>query len=294
MSRFGPASPQPAGSPVRQASRPSCREVSTGSSYRPSEHTPSATSAIPSSRHTDLRQHLNSQRSEQNEQASREATPHRARQSLNFASSAESRADNSERIIAELCREISDLRKEARGKSPAKERLRRKLGISDRESSGPSLSAHTEVWAKTPSPTEKAPSSTYPSGSVRIVKEKYKRSDRSISERCDRGVLPPSAPKKKARRGEQGAIWKALDLVSSSPFSKEIERAGLLERFIAPWFEVYNGRTDPIAHIGHYQQRMALWRYNDPLMCRMFPSSLGEVALQWFNQLERGTVGSWS
>ena len=93
------------------------------------------------------------------------------------------------------------MRKEARGKYPVKERLRRKLGISDRESFGPSLSAHTEVWAKTPSPIEKAPSSTYPFGSVRIVKEKHKRSDRSISERCDRGVLPPSARKKK--QGEE-------------------------------------------------------------------------------------------
>uniref|UniRef100_A0A2N9H6S9 Uncharacterized protein n=1 Tax=Fagus sylvatica TaxID=28930 RepID=A0A2N9H6S9_FAGSY len=27
---------------------------------------------------------------------------------------------------------------------------------------------------------------------------------------------------------------------------------------------------------------------------RIFPSSLGEVALRWFNQLERGSIGSWS
>jgi hypothetical protein len=115
-----------------------------------------------------------------------------------------------------------------------------------------------------------------------------------VSERRDRSALPPIVPKKKVRRGEQGAVWKALDLVSSSPFSEEIERARLPERFTAPQLEVYNGRTDPVAHIGHYHQRMALWRYNDPLMCRMFPSSMGEVALRWFNQLERGTIGSWS
>ena len=63
---------------------------------------------------------------------------------------------------------------------------------------------------------------------------------------------------------------------------------------MAPRLEVYNGQTDLVAHIGHYQQRMALWRYNDPLMCKMFLSSMGEVALRWFNQLERGTIGSWS
>jgi hypothetical protein len=123
-------------------------------------------------------------------------------------------------------------------------------------SSGPSLSAHTDVWAKTPSPTEEVPNLAYPSGSVRAVKEKHKRSDENISERRDRGVLPPSVPKKKARRGEQGAVWKALDLVSSSPFFEEIERAELPEKFTAPHLGVYNSRTDLVAHIGHYHQRM--------------------------------------
>jgi hypothetical protein len=28
-------------------------------------------------------------------------------------------------------------------------------------------------------------------------------------------------------------------------------------------------------------------------MCRLFPFSLGKVALQWFNQLGRRTVRSW-
>ena len=120
MSCSRPVSPQPAGSPARQVSGPSRREVSIGSSYKPSKHTPSATSTIPSSIHTNLRQHLNSQQLERNEQASREATPYRARRSLNFSSSVESQADDSERFIAKLCREISDLRKEARGKSLVK------------------------------------------------------------------------------------------------------------------------------------------------------------------------------
>jgi hypothetical protein len=38
---------------------------------------------------------------------------------------------------------------------------------------------------------------------------------------------------------------------------------------------------------------MALSRHNDPLMCRLFPSSLGEVAMRWFNQLGRRTINSW-
>ena len=76
-------------------------------------------------------------------------------------------------------------------------------------------------------------------------------------------------------------------------FSREIKRAELPERFTTPCFEAYNGRTDLVVHISYYQQRMALSRYNDPLMCRLFPSSFGEVALRWFNQLGRRTINSW-
>jgi hypothetical protein len=169
----------------------------------------------------------------------RSDTP-QARRSLNFSSSVESRTDDSERIIIELCREISDLRKEARGKSPAKERSRKRLAQYDQESSGPSSNAQTDVWAETPSPSEEAPRSAYQPGSVQGDQEKHKCSDGSISEHRDKGVLPPSVPKKKARRGEQRAVWKALDLVSLSPFFEEIECAELSEKFTAPCFEVYN------------------------------------------------------
>jgi hypothetical protein len=82
-----------------------------------------------------------------------------------------------------------------------------------------------------------------------------------------------------------------FDIIFS--FSREIEKARLPERYTAPRFEMYNGRTDPVTHIGHYQQSMALSRHNDPLMCRLFPSSLGEVAMRWFNQLSTRTIYSW-
>jgi hypothetical protein len=192
--------------PARQVSRPSRPKVSTGSSYRPSEHTLTATSVNPSSRHTDLRQHLDDQRTERHEQASTEVTPHRAQRLLIFSSSANSRADDSERVIAELCKEISDLKKEAMGKSPAKERPRRRFQKGDQERSGTSLSAHTEDWAETPSLKEKATSSVDPSVTIRAMKGKNERSDRVVNERRDRSVLPPIMSKKKVRQGEQGAI----------------------------------------------------------------------------------------
>ena len=41
----------------------------------------------------------------------------------------------------------------------------------------------------------------------------------------------------------------------------------------------YNGKSDLVGHLSHYRQSMALYNGNDALMCRIFPSSLGEVAL---------------
>ena len=38
---------------------------------------------------------------------------------------------------------------------------------------------------------------------------------------------------------------------------------------------------------------MALYNGNDSLMCRIFPSSLGEVAFRWFDRLEHGSIHSW-
>ena len=178
--------------------------------------------------------------------------------------------------------------------STAKERLRKNFHKNEQGKSGASRSAHLEDWVESPSLKEKAISSAETSVTVRETWRKDGRLDKGVSERRDRSTLPPLIPKKKVRRGEQGAIWKALDLISSSPFSDEIELAKLPKRFTAPRLEIYNGRTDPVAHIDHYHHRMALWRYRDPLMYRIFPSSLGEVALRWFNQLERGSIGSWS
>jgi hypothetical protein len=59
--------------------------------------------------------------------------------------------------------------------------------------------------------------------------------------------------RKTTRPEGQNAVWRTLDLVSSSHFSREIEKAKLPKRYTAPRFETYNGRTDPMAHIGHYQ-----------------------------------------
>ncbi len=172
----------------------------------------------------------------------------------------ESRAEDNERIISELRREVDDLRREARNRFPVKERPKNRVNLSKRKALEylPSPSPSTEVWAEFASPQDDLVSSVSRSGS-RHSSESHKRSHPYQPLHMDNS---PRNRKPFARNavwtGEQHVVWKVLDLVSSSLFSLEIERAVLPERFTAPRFETYNSRTDPVAHISHYQQRMTL------------------------------------
>ena len=56
---------------------------------------------------------------------------------------------------------------------------------------------------------------------------------------------------------------------------------------------MYNGRTDPAKHVGHFNQRMAVHLKNKALMCKVFSSSLGPVAMRWFDGLEEGSISSF-
>ena len=93
---------------------------------------------------------------------------------------------------------------------------------------------------------------------------------------------------------ERNPIWRQLQQISLSPFSAKIEQAKLPTKFTSPNLTVYNRRSDPVGHLSHYKQAMALYSTNDALMCRVFSSSLGEVELQWFDWLEPGFICSWS
>jgi hypothetical protein len=57
---------------------------------------------------------------------------------------------------------------------------------------------------------------------------------------------------------------------------------------------MYDGKADPVGHISHYRQSMAIHLGNNALMCRMFPSSLGPMSLRWFNRLPHSSIFSWN
>ena len=45
--------------------------------------------------------------------------------------------------------------------------------------------------------------------------------------------------------------------------------------------------------MSYFDQRMAIQSKKKALMCKFFPSSLGHVAMRWFDGLEEGSISSF-
>ena len=86
---------------------------------------------------------------------------------------------------------------------------------------------------------------------------------------------------------------RALDQISRSPFVHRIEGAKLPRHFNQPTFTIYNSRADPVEHVSQFNQRMAIYSHNEALMCKVFSSSLGPMAMRWFNSLKTNSIGSY-
>ena len=76
------------------------------------------------------------------------------------------------------------------------------------------------------------------------------------------------------------AMNEALNQVAKSPFTRRIEGANLPQRFNQPTFSLYNGWTNPVEHVGHFNQKMVVHSKDEALMCKIFPSSLGPMAMR--------------
>ncbi|XP_050254882.1 uncharacterized protein LOC126700731 [Quercus robur] len=88
-------------------------------------------------------------------------------------------------------------------------------------------------------------------------------------------------------------MGKALDQISKSSFTRRIERAELPRWFTQLAFTMYNDRTDPVEHVSHFNQRMIVHSRDEALMCKVFPSSLGPIAMRWFNSLKANSISSF-
>ena len=89
------------------------------------------------------------------------------------------------------------------------------------------------------------------------------------------------------------AMSEALNQISKSPFTRWIRGRRLPRQFTQPTFTLYSGRTDPVEHVSHFNQMMVVYSKNKALMCKVFPSSLGPVAMRWFDGLKAGSIDSF-
>ena len=46
-------------------------------------------------------------------------------------------------------------------------------------------------------------------------------------------------------------------------------------------------------HVSHFNQKMAVHSKDEALMCKIFPSSLGPMAMRWFNGLKANSIDSF-
>ena len=74
---------------------------------------------------------------------------------------------------------------------------------------------------------------------------------------------------------------------------RRIERGKLPRGFTQPTFTIYNSRTDPVEHMCHFTQRMVVHSKNEALMRKVFPSSLGPVAMRWFDGKGASSIDSF-
>ncbi|XP_065631483.1 uncharacterized protein LOC136068358 [Quercus suber] len=86
---------------------------------------------------------------------------------------------------------------------------------------------------------------------------------------------------------------KTLNQISMSPFTRKIEEAKLPRCFHQLTFTIYNGRIDLVEHVSHFNQRMVVHSKDEALMCKVFPSSLGPVAMRWFDNLRADSISSF-
>ncbi|CAA0839572.1 Unknown protein, partial [Striga hermonthica] len=80
---------------------------------------------------------------------------------------------------------------------------------------------------------------------------------------------------------------------TDSPLSLELTLEPLPEKIKVPQIGLYDGTSDPDAHLGHYTSWMDLHGATDALRCRMFSLTLGPRAQKWYYSLPAQFIRRW-
>ncbi|XP_028099145.1 uncharacterized protein LOC114298725 [Camellia sinensis] len=78
-----------------------------------------------------------------------------------------------------------------------------------------------------------------------------------------------------------------------SPFSVELDEFKAPKRFNMLKFQIYDSKSDPNFYVGLYLNAMSMWSGNEQLLCKVFPSTFGEITSDWFLKLLKGLIKRW-
>ncbi|KAL0455097.1 UNVERIFIED_CONTAM: hypothetical protein Slati_0848900 [Sesamum latifolium] len=78
-----------------------------------------------------------------------------------------------------------------------------------------------------------------------------------------------------------------------NPFAETVMADELPLNCRTPAIVEYDGTTDPMEHLSHFENVALLHRYTDGIKCRVFVTTFTRAAQQWFNQLPVGAIGSF-
>ncbi|CAA0814759.1 Unknown protein, partial [Striga hermonthica] len=80
---------------------------------------------------------------------------------------------------------------------------------------------------------------------------------------------------------------------ADSPLALELTAEALPAKVKIPQIGMYDGTSDPDAHLGHYTSWMDLDGASDALRCRMFSLTLGPRAQKWYYTLPPHSIWKW-
>ncbi|KAL0416469.1 UNVERIFIED_CONTAM: hypothetical protein Slati_3478800 [Sesamum latifolium] len=77
------------------------------------------------------------------------------------------------------------------------------------------------------------------------------------------------------------------DETQGIPFTEAVMANELPVNCRTPAIIEYDGRTDPLEHLAHFENAALLHRYTNGIKCHVFVTSFARATQQWFNQLPR-------
>ena len=79
-----------------------------------------------------------------------------------------------------------------------------------------------------------------------------------------------------------------------SSFTKRVDEYSLPAKFKIPQLETFDRLKDPLDYLDSFRTVMRLQGVSDEIMCRVFPTNLRGSARVWFNQLETGSIDTFT